>query len=183
MKMILWLKQSSYVGQQIQHHTEEYKDCYMTNQMLLRKTSRGEWNRWELVHQANVLRTPGWTLEQHKNNALMEHKRIEFTRYRLSSHNLKVETGRWGRVGRENRVCSCNVGGIQDEDHALLRWGFTNDLRQRYQIQTDSLDGVYNGKEDEVLCDIFYELSKIFVKWLVEIEFSSKIGLKRCYVP
>ena len=106
-------------------------------------------------------------LEQHKlykNNALMEHKRIEFTRYRLSSHNLKVETGRWGRVERENRVCSCNVGGIQDEDHALLRCGFTNDLRQRYQIQTDSLDGVYNGKEDEVLCDIFYELSKIFVK-------------------
>ena len=44
-------------------------------------------------------------LQQHKlykNNSLMEHKRIEFTRYRLSSHNLKVETGRWGRIEREN---------------------------------------------------------------------------------
>ena len=88
----------------------------------------------------------------------MEHKRIEFTRYRLSSHNLKVETGRWGRVERENRVCSCNVGGIQDEDHALLRCGFTNDLRQRYHIQTDSLVDIYNGKEDEIMCDMFYEL-------------------------
>ena len=29
----------------IQHHTEEYKNSYMTNQMLLRKTSRGEWSR------------------------------------------------------------------------------------------------------------------------------------------
>ena len=36
------------------------------------------------------------SLQQHKlykNDLLQEHKRIEFTRFRVSSHNLKVETG------------------------------------------------------------------------------------------
>ena len=106
-------------------------------------------------------------LQQHKlykNNALMEHNRIEFTRYRLSSHNLKVETGRWGRVERENRVCSCNIGGIQDEFHALFQCEFTIHLRQKYQILNNSFDVFYNEKDDETLCDIFYELSKIYSK-------------------
>ena len=94
----------------------------------------------------------------------MEHKRIEFTRYRLSSHNLKVETGRWGRIERENRLCSCSIGGIQDEFHVLFQCELTRDLRQKYQIQTDSFDDVYNEEEDETLCDLFYELSKIFAK-------------------
>ena len=52
------------------------------------------------------------SLQQHrlyKNDELSEFKRIEFTRYRLSSHNLKVETGRWGRITRENRNCSCTI--------------------------------------------------------------------------
>ncbi len=34
-----------------------------------------------------------------------EFKRIVYTRFRLSAHNLKVETGRWARLPREERVC------------------------------------------------------------------------------
>ena len=107
------------------------------------------------------------SLAQHKvyeNDTLQEYKRIEFTRYRLSSHNLKVETGRWGRIERANRTCTCATGGIQDECHVLFRCNFTSNLRQKYNIQSDSLESIYNEKSDETLCDIFYELSKIFVK-------------------
>ena len=92
------------------------------------------------------------SLELHKlykNKALAEHKRIEFTRFRVSSHNLKIETGRWSRKERENRVCQCNIGGIQDEFHALFRCEMTNDLRQKYQIQTGSFEVVYRDLEDE----------------------------------
>ena len=106
-------------------------------------------------------------LQQHKlykNNALKEHKRIEFTRFRVSSHNLKVETGRWGRIERESRVCSCSLGGIHDESHVLFRCDLTNDIREKYQIQTDSFADVFNDKEDETLSDIFYELSEKFAK-------------------
>ena len=94
----------------------------------------------------------------------MEHKRIEFTRFRVSSHNSKVKTGRWGGIERESRVCSCSLGGIQDEYHVLFRCDLTNDIREKYQIQTDSFADVFNDKEDETLCDIFYELSEKFAK-------------------
>ena len=44
--------------------------------------------------------------------------RIVFTRLRLSSHRLRVETGRWCRIPRQNRLCPC--GTLQDEEHVLV---------------------------------------------------------------
>ena len=42
----------------------------------------------------------------------------KFPRLRLSSHSMPIETGRWTRVPRENRLCpNCNVLG--DERHFL----------------------------------------------------------------
>ena len=43
--------------------------------------------------------------------------RIIFTRIRLSSHRLKIETGRWSQTPRYRRLCPC--GCIQDEEHIL----------------------------------------------------------------
>ena len=100
----------------------------------------------------------------YKNNDLPEFKRIEFTRYRLSSHNLKVETGRWSGIERENRTCSCSAGGVQDENHVLFKCDFTTNIRERHNIQGDSLEDFFDEYEDQSLCDIFYELSKIFQK-------------------
>ena len=34
-----------------------------------------------------------------------ERKRIVFTRFRVSSHSLKVETSRWARITPRDRVC------------------------------------------------------------------------------
>ena len=36
---------------------------------------------------------------------------------KMRKYNLKVETGRWSRINRENRTCSCEHGGIQVEEH------------------------------------------------------------------
>ena len=36
-----------------------------------------------------------------------ERERLVFTRFRLSSHHLKIETGRWARIEVEKRVCDC----------------------------------------------------------------------------
>ena len=48
-----------------------------------------------------------------------DYLRIDFTRYRLSSHRLRVEVGRWSRTTPEERVCSCGTG-IQNEAHIFL---------------------------------------------------------------
>ena len=82
----------------------------------------------------------------------------------MSSHNLKIETGRWGRIDRENRTCSCTTGGVQDELHVLFNCDLTANIRERYDIQGDSFDDIFDGFEDQSLCDIFYKLSKIFTK-------------------
>ena len=55
--------------------------------------------------------------------------RISFTQMRLSSHRLRVETGRWQRVPREGRVCPCDGISIQDERHVLFECNKTKYIR------------------------------------------------------
>ena len=60
--------------------------------------------------------------------------RQSFSRLRLQSHSLKVETGRWSRIPREQRLCDrCDAGAVQDEAHVLIACTYTEPIRQRYQ--------------------------------------------------
>ena len=45
--------------------------------------------------------------------------RIVFTRFRTSSHRLRVELGRWSRVPAELRTCPCGSGDVQNEEHVF----------------------------------------------------------------
>ena len=63
-----------------------------------------------------------------------EYARLATTRIRLSSHNLRIETGRWARLNREDRLCPC--GAIQTESHALLDCPLTVDLRRECPLVT-----------------------------------------------
>ena len=56
-----------------------------------------------------------------------EHARIATLGIRLSSHILQIETGRWSRVSREDRLCNC--GEVQMEEHVLLFCPLTRQLR------------------------------------------------------
>ena len=60
-----------------------------------------------------------------------EYARISCTRIRLSSHRLRIETGRWSRTPREERKCTCGVH-IQTEEHVLLSCRETSHIRQLY---------------------------------------------------
>ena len=59
-----------------------------------------------------------------------EHQRLATTRLRLSSHNLSIEKGRWSRIPRELRLCSC--GSIQCEEHVICFCERTMHIRARY---------------------------------------------------
>lgn len=105
------------------------------------------------------------SFEQHKiyrSESLKEYKRIEFTRFRLSSHNLKVETGRWGKVKPENRTCRCEAGGVQDENHVIFHCDLTECLRRKYEVRSRTLENIYKEHDDETLCNLFYDISKTF---------------------
>ena len=61
-----------------------------------------------------------------------EHVRIKITRLRLSSHNLKIETGRWSRLPKEERLCSCGV--IQTERHIIENCTLAERIREKYSL-------------------------------------------------
>ena len=57
--------------------------------------------------------------------------RLAFTRMRTSSHRLKIETGRWSRIDRNERLCKCGQA-IGDEEHVLTQCPLTQNLRDEY---------------------------------------------------
>jgi hypothetical protein len=52
-----------------------------------------------------------------------EEKRLSFTRFRLSSHKMSYETGRWSRIPAEERLCLCGL--TQNETLVLLHCQIT----------------------------------------------------------
>ena len=69
-----------------------------------------------------------------------EHERLSFTRLRVISHNLIIETARWSRVPREQRLCNCGVD-VQTEEYFLRQCQVTAHLRGGRQISIDELFG------------------------------------------
>ena len=68
------------------------------------------------------------------NSCLDDTKRTTITRWRLSSHRLKVETGRYTRpiTARENRLCDvCRV--VEDEYHAIYDCSVHRLIREKYR--------------------------------------------------
>ena len=52
------------------------------------------------------------------------------SKFRLSAHSLKVETGRYDATARENRLCTmCNLEDIEDEYHFILKCPNYTDIR------------------------------------------------------
>ena len=62
----------------------------------------------------------------YSNDIIDDDFRIAFTRFRLSSHRLKIETGRWARIPQERRFCPCGV--VQTEKHVLCECPLVNDI-------------------------------------------------------
>ena len=94
-----------------------------------------------------------------QNNFVAEHHRISFTRMRLSSHRLRIETGRWARLTREQRLCKCGL--IQDEKHALVECQLTQHIRDAFEGPLQFPDLLqYIGGDD--LFKYVYDVTKYF---------------------
>ena len=89
-------------------------------------------------------------------NNVPDFLRINFSRFRLLSHRLKVELGRWNGVPHENRHCECK-GGIQDEDHifscSLVASIFSKYGKEHYASPNDLFHNT-----DSADLEILYEI-------------------------
>ena len=72
-----------------------------------------------------------YTRDIHNVTLIPEYLRVDFTRMRLSSHRLRIETGRWSRLPREQRLCRC--GAMQDEQHVLQDCALVQHIRDSYR--------------------------------------------------
>ena len=93
---------------------------------------------------------------------VVEAHRVAFTRFRLSSHDLKIETGRWSRLQRENRLCPC--GSIQTEFHVLFECNRSEEIRSQFPncFRQRSLDAFLNQADTHDIVKIVYMLLKLF---------------------
>jgi hypothetical protein len=91
-----------------------------------------------------------------------ESSRISLSRMRLSSHYLRIETGRWSRMPKEKRTCIC--GNIQTEEHVLISCRETEPLRAEYS----TLD--YSSLHDLMGSDTEWELSVYCQKVLMKMD-------------
>ena len=67
-------------------------------------------------------------------NIITETKyKVALSRFRTSSHELRIETGRYDNTPREQRLYNlCNMNNIKDEFHFLLVCPKYRDLRCKY---------------------------------------------------
>ena len=67
-----------------------------------------------------------------------EKHRKELTRFRLSSHSLEIETGRYNNIERSNRICKlCTQNVVESKYHFLLCCTAYSDLRKDYNISSN----------------------------------------------
>ena len=90
-----------------------------------------------------------------------DYLRMSFTRFRTSSHRLRIETGRWSRTPRERRLCQCDEG-IQSEEHVLMSCPLTELLRQKYGVDVDSFEQYVSSRKTKSELYMLHEILKLF---------------------
>ena len=114
---------------------------------------------------ANVLNT---TMEVHPiyttNMYIPDYQRESFSRLRLMSHNLKIETGRWSRIPSDRRVCRCDNVQVQTEAHALIDCNLTHTIRLRYPaLNFTDINSLLNESTHlQLLCKYIYDVLNYF---------------------
>lgn len=91
-----------------------------------------------------------------------EHKRVAFTRFRLSAHNLNIERGRWVRpiTPIDRRLCECG-NFIQNEEHVLKYCNLTGIIRSMYPQIIFELPEFMNH-DTKTIVNIIYEILRTF---------------------
>lgn len=132
-------------------------DLEKQRQTIQLKTSSS--SKREFYHSINPegISHPIYSLRE---NYVPEYFRTAFTRLRLVSHDLRVETGRWARLERCRRVCNCDNASVQDEAHALFACTRTQDIRQKHGFH--SFFDLFSCENKKLMCEFIYEILKVF---------------------
>ena len=93
------------------------------------------------------------------NEFLDEKRRKEITRWRLSNHNLRIQTGRFThpKTPRNERICTLCNETIEDEHHVLFECIFYDEIRSSYRLlleECDSIPIILNPRSKKIAYEI-----------------------------
>lgn len=72
------------------------------------------------------------------------------TRFRISSHRLQIEVGRYNKTPRQQRFCEiCNSGEVEDEIHFITSCSSYNNLRNIFYQEICSLNNNFSSLSDK----------------------------------
>ena len=92
-----------------------------------------------------------------------EHQRRAFTRLRLSAHSLRIETGRWSRLPREERLCACQTDSVQSESHVVCECPLTQHIRDNYpELDYSSLQAFFDSDDVVLQSSVIFDCLKTF---------------------
>lgn len=96
-------------------------------------------------------------------------------RFRTSSHQLGVETGRWQNIARQDRRCNlCDSNAVQDEMHVLMECPALDDLRElvsdRLAVRGADMHELMLSKDVDCLARFVHECMKCVDAYGVEPE-------------
>ena len=97
----------------------------------------------------------------YNRSVIPEYQRVSVTRFRVSSHNLAIETGRWTRTPREKRLCLC--GTVQTEEHVVCFCPRTAELRAKYPLNYTSVAAVVNDDDITAVASFIPKCINLFV--------------------
>lgn len=87
----------------------------------------------------------GYTEQEYLSSNISVQLRHVIARYRLSSHHLEVEQGRWKGIERKNRICElCDSSSIENEYHVFIACKFYEGVRLASQILVKDLYVLYS---------------------------------------
>lgn len=99
----------------------------------------------------------------HTNHFIPEFQRKVFTRLRLSSHNLKIETGRWRipPIPIDQRLCQCGAA-PQSESHIIESCILSHHIRINNPNVTFSIPNIFYNGDSYTICSILYTIYNIY---------------------
>ena len=97
------------------------------------------------------------------NDSVPEYKRMSFSRLRLISHRLRVETGRWSRIPHDQRLCSCSEA-VQTEEHVICHCPMTLSIRSLHDDVIFTFPEFFDSPFVKV-CDIIHSCISIVSRY------------------
>ena len=86
--------------------------------------------------------------EEYLKSSNIEGRR-QMVRFRGGTNTLRIETGRWEGLQREERICLQCLQGVEDERHVLLHCNLYSDLRAKLFEDSRMRKAVESGDLDE----------------------------------